>query len=128
MERLMSIIAAIVLLQSLFFKFTQAQESVYIFSQLGLEPIGRIVTGIAELIIGVLLIFPATSLFGAVLSVGIIGGAILLHLFVLGIVVGDDGGLLFGLALIVFISSSVSIFIQRDKLISWFKSKRISND
>lgn len=124
----MSIIAAIVLLQSLFFKFTQAQESVYIFSQLGLEPIGRIVTGIAELIIGVLLIFPATSLFGAVLSVGIIGGAILLHLFVLGIVVGDDGGLLFGLALIVFISSSVSIFIQRDKLISWFKSKRISND
>ena len=77
----MSIISAIVLLQSLFFKFTQAQESVYIFSQLGLEFKGRIVTGIAELIIGVLLIFPTTSLLGAVLAVGIIGGAILLYMF-----------------------------------------------
>lgn len=77
----MSIISAIVLLQSLFFKFTQAQESVYIFSQLGLESKGRIATRIAELIIGVLLIFPTTSLLGAVLAVGIIGGAILLYMF-----------------------------------------------
>lgn len=123
--RAMSVLAAIVLIQTLHFKFTKAPESVYIFSQLGLEPYGRLGSGIIELIIAVLLLYPATSLLGAILAIGIISGALFSHLFVLGIVVQNDGGLLFGLALIVFVSSSVSVFIQRDKLIKMIKTKRI---
>lgn len=125
LERAMSVLAAILLIQSLFFKFTGAQESMYIFNQLGMEPYGRIGTGIAELIIAVLLIVPKTSLVGAVLAIGVIGGAILSHLFILGIEVQDDGGLLFGLALIIFISCAISILLQRKKLNAWFKTKGI---
>ena len=121
----MSALAAIVLIQTLYFKFTKAPESVYIFSQLGMEPYGRLGTGIIELIIAVLLLFRSTSLLGSILAIGIIFGAIFSHLFILGIVVQNDGGLLFGLALTVFVSSSVSVFIQRDKLIKMIKTKRI---
>lgn len=121
----MSVLAAVLLIQSLFFKFTGAQESMYIFGQLGMEPYGRIATGIAELIIAVFLIVPKTSLIGAVLAIGVIGGAILSHLFILGIEVQGDGGLLFGLALIIFISCAISILLQRKKLNAWFKTKGI---
>ena len=117
-ERLSSIIAALILLQTLFFKFTAAPESVYIFSELGLEPHGRIGTGILELIIAFLLLFRKTSLIGGILGLGIISGAIFSHIFVLGIEVQNDGGLLFGLALMVFILCLVTIFMQKHKLLS----------
>ncbi len=116
LERAASITAAIILLQTLFFKFTAAPESVYIFSQLGLEPVGRIGSGVAELIAGILLVFRRTSLYGAVLGLGIIAGAILSHLLVLGIEVQNDGGKLFFLAIIVFVGCLVSIYLQRDAL------------
>lgn len=125
LERFSSILAAILLLQTLYFKFTAAPESVYIFSQLGLEPYGRIGIGIMELIIAILLLFRKTSLIGAILGVGIISGAIFLHLFVLGIEVQNDNGLLFGLASIVFITCLTVIIIQKRKLILMIKNKRI---
>ncbi len=123
--RTMSVLAAIVLIQTLYFKFTKAPESVYIFSQLGMEPYGRLGTGIIELVIALLLLYRATSLIGAILAIGIISAALFSHLFVLGIEVQNDGGLLFGLAMLVFVSSSASVFIQRDKLIGMIKTKRI---
>src|SRR5579871_1465525 len=78
-------IAAVILLQTLFFKFTGAKESVYIFSTLGLEPWGRIGSGIVELIASILLLTPRTVAFGAILSLGVISGAIVSHLTKLGI-------------------------------------------
>src|SRR5258707_10230054 len=90
--------AAVILLQTLFFKFTGAPESVYIFTKVGLEPWGRIGSGVAELIAAILLIAPSFPWLGAGLALGVMGGAIMSHLTVLGIVVKDDGGLLFGLA------------------------------
>ena len=116
-ERISSVIAAIILLQTLYFKFTAAPESVYIFSQLGLEPYGRIGTGTLELIIALMLLFRRSSLIGAILGLGVITGAIFSHIFVLGIEVQDDGGLLFGLAILVFILCLVTIFMKKDKLI-----------
>jgi len=116
-ERISSVIAAIILLQTLYFKFTAAPESVYIFSQLGLEPYGRIGTGTLELMIALMLLFRRSSLIGAILGLGVITGAIFSHIFVLGIEVQDDGGLLFGLAILVFILCLVTIFMQKDKLI-----------
>lgn len=123
LERGASIIAAIIFLQTLFYKFTAAPESVYIFSQLGLEPFGRVGLGVVELIVALLLIWPRTSLIGAILGLGVISGAIFSHLFVLGIVVQDDGGTLFALAVAVFVLCAISLFLQKDKLLSFLTRK-----
>ena len=105
--------AAVILLQTLFFKFTAAPESVYIFTKVGLEPWGRIGSGIAELIAAILILTPATTWLGAGLALAVMASAIFSHLTVLGIVVMDDGGLLFGLALAVAACSVVLLFLQR---------------
>src|SRR5436190_21795231 len=93
--------AAVILLQTLFFKFTAAPESVYIFSNIGLEPWGRIGSGVAELIAAVLILIPPTTWLGAGLALAVMLGAIFSHLTLLGIAVMDDGGVVFGLALAV---------------------------
>ncbi len=122
LERLSSIVAAVILLQTLYFKFTGAAESVYIFNQLGIEPYGRIGTGVLELTISVLLLVKRTSLIGAILGIGVVSGAILSHLFVLGIVVQDDGGLLFTLAILVFVLLLLTIILQKEKVVVLVKS------
>jgi putative oxidoreductase len=110
------LIVAAVLLQTLFFKFTGAEESIYIFSRLGLEPWGRLGSGVAELIASVLLLIPATAATGAVLALGVILGAIVSHLTVLGIEVQGDGGLLFVLACVVLVGSAVVAYLRRHQL------------
>ena len=112
----LQVIVAGILLQTLFFKFTGADESVYIFSTLGIEPWGRIGSGIAELVAAVLLLVPATAVIGAVLSAGVISGAIVSHLTVLGIEVQGDGGLLFALAVVVFVLSLAILLIRRGQI------------
>lgn len=111
-------IAAVILLQTLFFKFTAAKESVYIFSTLGMEPWGRIGSGTAELIASVLLLLPQTVAFGAILSLGVISGAIFFHLTRLGITLPlvDDHGELFALAVVVFVCSLAVLIMHRDEL------------
>ena len=106
-------IVALILLQTLFFKFTAAEESVYIFSTLGMEPWGRIGSGVVELIACVLLLYPRTAPLGAIVAMGVISGAIVSHLTKLGVVVQNDGGLLFILALIVFLGSAAILFVRR---------------
>src|SRR5512134_3623753 len=78
-------VAAVILLQTLFFKFTGAKESDYIFSTLGMEPWGRVGSGIVELIAAILILAPATVVWGAALSLAVISGATLSHLTKLGI-------------------------------------------
>jgi hypothetical protein len=101
---------AIIFLQTLFFKFTAHPDSVYIFSQLGIEPYGRIAVGIMELITSALILIPRTKLLGIFLSFGTIGGAIFSHFLVLGTEVKGDSGGLFTLALIV-LAACISLFI-----------------
>ncbi len=110
------LLVAAILLQTLFFKFSAAPESVYIFSTLGLEPWGRIGSGVAELIAAVLLLWPGLTAWGAGLSLGIITGAIGSHLGPLGIEVMDDGGYLFILALVVFLGSAVLLWHYRTQI------------
>ena len=119
---LLRLVVAIVLLQTLYFKFTAATESVYIFSKLGIEPFGRIGIGILELIAAVLILIPRTTFFGALLGLGLMAGAIFSHLFILGIEVQHDGGALFGLALLVFVSSFILVYKDRAILFHLFKS------
>jgi uncharacterized membrane protein YphA (DoxX/SURF4 family) len=113
---LLQIVVAVILLQTLFFKFTGAEESVYIFSTLGLEPWGRYASGVAELIAAILLLAPGYAAFGALLAFGVISGAIVSHLTKLGIEVKGDGGLLFGLAVTVFVCSAIILLIRRGEL------------
>jgi len=101
---LLRITAAVILLQTLYFKFTGHPESVELFTKLGVEPWGRIGTGIIELITGILLLIPSTVFVGAFLGVGLMAGAILSHLTVIGIESKGDGGQLFMLAIVVLIS------------------------
>ena len=119
MSWILQLIAAAILFQTLFFKFTGAEESRYIFSKLGLEPWGRIGSGIAELVAVVLLLIPKTSSIGALLSLGVISGAIVSHVTKLGIVVKNDGGLLFALAVVVFICSAAILAMRRRELIGF---------
>lgn len=119
---MLRIVAAVLLLQTLFFKFTGAEESVYIFSQLGVEPWGRIATGYMELIAAVLLLLPATIIPGALLAIGIMTGAIASHILKLGIVVQNDGGLLFVYACIVLFSAIILLVLHKQQLIL-FKQK-----
>jgi hypothetical protein len=112
----LQVAVAAILLQTLFFKFTGAEESVYIFSTLGAEPWGRIGSGLVELIAAVLLLVPVTAPFGALLTMGLMVGAIGSHLTVLGIEVRGDGGLLFGLAVTAFISSAIVLLIRRTQI------------
>jgi len=110
------IVAAVILGQTLFFKFTGAEESIYIFTKVGLEPWGRYGSGIAELISAILLLSPRFAWAGALLALGVISGALISHLAVLGIVVKDDGGLLFGLAVTVFVTSALTAFLHRRQI------------
>ncbi|MFZ4405364.1 MAG: DoxX family protein [Pseudobdellovibrionaceae bacterium] len=116
------ILSAAILLQTLFFKFSAAPESVWIFTQLHAEPFGRWFAGASELVAAALLLIPATQGLGALASVGIMTGAILSHLFVLGINVQEDGGLLFGLALTVLLSGLILTWLNRQQLIQLLKS------
>lgn len=110
------IVAAVILLQTLYFKFTGAPESIYIFTKVGLEPWGRYATGVAELFAAVLLLMPRTTVIGALLAAGVMLGAIGSHLTKLGIVVQDDGGLLFALAVTVFIGAIVTVILHRRQI------------
>ncbi len=110
------IAAALILLQTLFFKFSGAEESKFIFSSIGAEPWGRWASGVVELVAAVLLLYPRTAPIGAIIAMGVMSGAIMTHLTKLGIAVKDDGGLLFGLAIAVFVCSAVVAFLRRTQI------------
>ncbi len=110
------LVAAAVRGQTLFFKFTAAPESVYIFSTLGMEPWGRIGTGIVEVIAVILLLLPRTGAIGAAVALGLMAGALFFHLTRLGIEVQGDGGLLFKLSLVVTLCTAVVLVIRRREL------------
>lgn len=112
------IIAAVILLQTLFFKFTGAKESVYIFTTLGIEPAGRIGSGVVELIASILLLVPSTIVYGAVLAVGTMSVAIASHLTKLGIALPqvDDHGELFALAVVVLLCSVALLVLHHQQI------------
>jgi hypothetical protein len=120
---LLQLAVAGILLQTLFFKFTGAEESVYIFSTVGrffniagVEPWGRIGSGVLELVASLLLLVPSTASMGAIVTIGVMGGAIVSHLVILGIEVRGDGGLLFGLALTAFIGGAIVLILRRSQI------------
>lgn len=116
MLRVLRGIAAVILLQTLYFKFTAHPDSVYIFSTLGMEPYGRIGIGIGELIASILLFVPRVQWMGAALAMGLMAGAIFFHLTKLGISVHDDHGKLFFMGVAVFVCCAILLWADRKKL------------
>ena len=113
---IVKLIAVVILVQTLYFKFTGAEESVYIFQTLGVEPLGRIGSGVVELIASILILIPRTTILGALMAMGTMVGAIFSHIFVLGIIVKDDGGTLFTLAIITLICCLILVYNQKNKI------------
>jgi len=109
---ILRLLAAVIMLQTLYFKFTAAPESVYIFTTIGMEPYGRIGIGVMELVASILLIVNSTRLIGAGLGVGLMAGALFFHLTQLGIEVQGDGGQLFAYALIVMVSCLLLLLLN----------------
>jgi uncharacterized membrane protein YphA (DoxX/SURF4 family) len=122
---ILRLVAAIIMLQTLYFKFTAQEESVQLFTMLGMEPWGRLGTGIVELIASILILYPRTTGFGAALGVGLMSGAIFFHLTVLGIKVGGDY-LLFIYAMVAFISCLILLIIYRDQIFILIRKRQLS--
>lgn len=120
---LLRILVAIILIQTLRFKFTAHPDSVYIFTKVGLEPYGRILIGVLELIAGILIVIPKTVWVGATLSLGLMAGAIMMHVTKLGIVINNDGGALFTTAVVTFIISGVILFLYKEDALKLIKRR-----
>lgn len=116
LEWVLSILASLIMLQTLFFKFSGAEESIYIFTTVGMEPVGRFGSGIAELVAGICLLIPRIRVYGAIVGLGVISGAIFFHLTILGIEVMGDGGQLFYYALTVLVSCLVILIFRRKEI------------
>ncbi len=118
---ILRLVAAVILLQTLWFKFTGAEESVALFTKLGVEPWGRWLTGIVELVASVLILWPRTTGIGALLAAGTMVGAIASHIMVIGIESAGDGGQLFRLAIIVLIASLVLAWGHKHQLLRFLR-------
>jgi uncharacterized membrane protein YphA (DoxX/SURF4 family) len=113
---LLRLVAAVIMLQTLYFKFSAAPESVYIFSTVGMEPWGRIFVGVLELIASVLILIPRTTAYGALIGIGVMTGAVFMHLTRLGIVVQNDSGKLFVMAVVVLVICLVLVYWHRSSI------------
>lgn len=121
---LLRLLAAVIMLQTLYFKFTAQEESVQLFTALGMEPWGRIATGVFELIASILILYPRTTGFGAVLGLGLMSGAIFFHLTVLGIKFGGDYTL-FIYAVIVFVCCVILLFFHRNQILDLIRKRQL---
>jgi putative oxidoreductase len=110
------ILAAFIMLQTLYFKFSGAPESLYIFSTIGMEPWGRYLVGSMELVASVLLLIPKIYWLGGLLGMGLMAGALFFHFAFLGIEVQGDGGLLFAYAVTVFLASLVAVLDRKNDI------------
>ena len=117
------IVSALIMLQTVYFKFSANEESVYIFTKVGIEPWGRIGTGVAELLASVLLLIPRNRFLGALMGAGIMFGAIASHLFILGIEVMNDKGYLFFLAWVVLLCCSWILYLEKEKILKFLVRK-----
>lgn len=128
----LAVYIAFVFIQSLFFKFTNAPETVHIFTTIGMwlgielfSNYGAYVVGAVELVASILLFVPRTQVVGAALALGVMTGAIFFHLVSpLGVVVGNaemgveaDGGLLFGMACGVWVAGAIILWLRRDRVV-----------
>jgi len=117
------LLAAAIMVMTLYFKFTAHPQSVKLFTELGMEPWGRIGTGVFELIASILILYPRTTGYGALLGLGLMAGAIFFHLTKLGIVFDGDA-VLFTYAVIVFVCCAILVFVNKKQLLALIPIKK----
>ena len=110
------VLVSVILLQTLFYKFSAHQDSVFIFTQAGMEPWGRIGIGVLELIASALLFLPRKIWLGAGLASGLMSGAVFMHITMLGIEVNSDGGLLFYTAVLTLTLSLIILWNHKNDI------------
>lgn len=117
-------IPAVIMLQTLYFKFTAHPQSVKLFTILGMEPWGRIGTGVFELIASILLLVNSTTLIGAIMGTGLMCGALFFHLTNSNIGINFDGDpILFIYALITLVCCLSLIIVKRNQIFGLLKLK-----
>ena len=108
------IAAAAIMGQTLYFKFTAHPDSVQLFTELGMEPQGRLLIGALELIACVLLLIPSSIVYGALLGSCLMAGAIIGHFTELG---WEGPRLQLGaLAIVVLLCCIATLLIRRGEL------------
>ena len=110
------LIAAAIMIETLFFKFSGAAESKYIFQKMGTEPWMRWVQGLWELLASIGLLWPRLKWAGGILTTGAMAAAILSHITWLGFQVQNDHGLLFGMACVTFSCGFTVLLLHRDSI------------
>lgn len=110
------LIAAGIMIETLFFKFTAAPESVYIFRRMGTEPWWRWGQGIWELLASVCLLVIPLRWAGGILTTGAMLAAILSHMTWLGYSIQGDHGLLFCMAVVTFICGLTVMILHRHSI------------
>lgn len=113
---LLKLLISLIVGQTLFFKFSGAEESIYIFSTLKVEPWGRIALGTLELLSIILLWISRTTVYALILIFVMMCGAVASHLFILGIDIMGDGGELFILGMVTLLTSAVLLFTKREEI------------
>jgi uncharacterized membrane protein YphA (DoxX/SURF4 family) len=96
-------------------KFIGDPGTVAIFTQLGAEPTGRVATGVFELVAVVLLLVPGVTIYGALFTAGLMSGAILSHLAVLGVAPDGDPSM-FVMAAVAFMAASSTVWHRRREI------------
>jgi len=100
-------VAAYILITAAFMKFNGAEIDIKLFSHIGMEPHGRILIGILELAAAIFILIPQSTIYGAFLGLGVMTGAIIGHLTVIGL-----GGI--HMAIIVFVCCLILIYLRRN--------------
>ena len=118
------LVAAYIMLQTLYFKFTGHEQSVRLFTELGMEPWGRIGTGVFELIASILILYPKTTGWGAGLGMGLMAGAIFFHVTKLGLKFDGDYGL-FTLAVVAFVCCAILFTVYRSQVFRLLKPQTV---
>lgn len=111
---ILQIVVAVLLAQASVFKLISDPDTVSLFTKLGMEPHGRIMTGIFELLACILLLIPVSSIYGALLAAGLMSGALLGHITKLGFT-GPEGELGI-MAILILLASLVILFLRRAQL------------
>lgn len=109
------LVAAAILAMTLPFKFSGAEETVRLFDTLGAGSAGRIGSAIMETLAVVMLLTPQLAALGGLLTLGLMSGAILSHIFVLGIF-WDGDAQLFAMAVIAFAAAAAVVLLRRREL------------
>jgi len=104
----------LILIYNAYVKLSSSPGAIQLFTGLGLEPYGRLLLGATEIFAALLIVYPPTMKYGAVLGVILMSGVILIHLTKLGIALGGDYSF-FIMGIVAFCCSAALIWISYRK-------------